>query len=182
MIAFQDDGQTPLDANEVEGFVGCATTRATLNMLEEANIHEGLSLGKKSRNLKRELLSFSGLYLLHRHLFNKVWSWAGSKRNTENNIGTAPHRILEEIGLLCEDINYCVANNVYPWPEVAVRLHYRLVFIHAFPTGNGLHARIAADLLMLFNKQPLLTWGSGIAMSEGQDTCRKKYIAALRLV
>ena len=31
--------------------------------------------------------------------------------------------------------------------EIALRFHHKLTWIHAFPNGNGRHARLAADLL-----------------------------------
>ena len=62
--------------------------------------------------------------------------------------------------------------------EIAVRFHHRLVVIHPFPNGNGRHARLMADLLMLSLGYIPLTWGSRDLVSAGE--LRMKYLDALR--
>jgi Fic family protein len=53
-----------------------------------------------------------------------------------------------------------------------------LVLIHAFPNGNGRHARLATDLLLHWNGQSQFTWGSVSLIKNGQ--ARQEYITALR--
>lgn len=44
--------------------------------------------------------------------------------------------------------------------QLAARFHYELVSIHPFPNGNGRHARLATDLLLLRSGQARFSWGS----------------------
>jgi fido (protein-threonine AMPylation protein) len=48
---------------------------------------------------------------------------------------------------------------VYSNQELAVRLHHQMIFIHHFPNGNGRHARLLADLVMMNLGEPRFTWG-----------------------
>jgi fido (protein-threonine AMPylation protein) len=59
-----------------------------------------------------------------------------------------------------------------------VRFHHRLVAIHPFPNGNGRHARLMADLLVMRLGQERFSWGSESLRDAG--SMRKRYIAALQ--
>jgi fido (protein-threonine AMPylation protein) len=61
---------------------------------------------------------------------------------------------------------------------MAVRLHHGLVAIHAFPNGNGRHARLMADLLIAKLGGEPFSWGGGTLRDIG--TLRAEYIATLR--
>jgi fido (protein-threonine AMPylation protein) len=50
------------------------------------------------------------------------------------------------------------------------------VFIHPFPSGNGRHARLTADVLLHNHDLPRLDWG-GVT---GQGDPRTRYSQALR--
>ncbi len=49
---------------------------------------------------------------------------------------------------------------INPPDEIAVRFHHRLVQIHPFPNGNGRHARLVADLLVMRLGGERFSWGS----------------------
>jgi len=57
---------------------------------------------------------------------------------------------------------------------------HQLVLIHAFPNGNGRHARLMADLLITRIGRPRLTWGGISATRISVATIREKYLVALR--
>lgn len=171
-------GATPLDANEIGGLIPDIATQSELNELEKANIGQALLWARKSRKLKRDLLSISGLFRLHKEMFGDVWEWAGEMRKTEKNIGVAPHKIQENLHNLCEDVKTWIENETFHWDEIGVRFHHRLVYVHPFVNGNGRHARIAADLLLAFNSQKPFTWGSKEVSAT--DEFRNKYLEALR--
>jgi fido (protein-threonine AMPylation protein) len=78
----------------------------------------------------------------------EVWKWAGIYRQNELNIGFAPHLIVAPMPAILDDISYRVEHETYPLDEIAARLHRRLTQIHAFPNGNGRHARMMADLVI----------------------------------
>src|SRR5205085_4709169 len=78
----------------------------------------------------------------------------------------------------CGNIRYQIENQVFPWDELAARFHHELVFIHPFPNGNGRHARLTTDLLLIRNGQSRFSWGSASLVEN--NLIRQEYIAALR--
>lgn len=130
-------GATPLNPNELDGLIPSIRTQRELNELEKANIRVGREWANNSRLLKRELLTNSGLFRLHKELFEKVWNWAGTQRDSEKNIGVAPHQIAQELHKLCEDVKYWIASETFGLDEIGVRMHHRLVLILPFANGNG---------------------------------------------
>jgi Fic-DOC domain mobile mystery protein B len=115
---------------------------------------------------------------LHRRMFNQTWKWAGEFRRSDTNIGVPWPRIGTDLRMLCDDLRYQTEHAVYDWPERAVRFHHRLVSIHPFPNGNGRHARLAEDLLLIRYRQPRFTWGSKNLIADG--IARREYITALQ--
>ena len=79
---------------------------------------------------------------------------------------------------LCGDAQYQLDNAVYLWDELAARFHHRLVPVHPFPNGNGRHARLATDLLLTHNGQPIFSWGSASLIAD--SATRREYLYALR--
>ena len=161
----------------MEGLIPGLTTQGELNAFEARNIASALQWALRSRTLKRELFTSSGLVLLHKRMFNITWRWAGHLRKRETYIGVTPTQIPVALAALCGDVAYQVEHQVFGWDELAVRFHHRLVLIHPFPNGNGRHARLAADLLLHYNGQTMLSWGAGLTQS---GAVRSAYLAALR--
>lgn len=79
---------------------------------------------------------------------------------------------------LLDDAKAWIEGNTYPPDEIAVRFHHRLVQIHAFPNGNGRHARLMADLLVMRLGGERFSWGSANLQDAGE--VRRRYIAALQ--
>ncbi|MEO7716113.1 MAG: mobile mystery protein B [Capsulimonas sp.] len=173
------EGATPLDPDILTGLIPDLTTQAELNEFEQINIAAAARWAVRSRTLKRDLLSESGLRLLHRRMFDLTWRWAGAYRQRDMNIGVDWRYISTQLVSLCGDTQYHIDNGVYPWDELAARFHHRLVLIHPFPNGNGRHARMAADLLLTFNQREPFTWGSGASLTY-DGTVRRTYLNALR--
>ena len=173
------DGETPLDPDEMEGLKHPhIQTRGELNQLEQHNIQEGYKWLASQRNHK-DLLTEAFLLDLHKHILGQVWSWAGSFRHTENNIGVDPLAISVELRKLLDDAKYWVAHETYHREEFAARFHHRLVKIHPFPNGNGRHARIITDVILetILDVLPI-EWGARTIDVEGEH--RQNYIDALR--
>ena len=114
---------------------------------------------------------------LHRRMLKDVWKWAGTYRKTERNIGIDWWLIPTELHRLLDDVKTGVEYSRYPPDELAVRLHHRLVAIHPFPNGNGRHARLMADLLVMRLGGLRFTWGSGTL--QAVSDARQRYIDAL---
>jgi Fic-DOC domain mobile mystery protein B len=112
-------------------------------------------------------------------MLGQVWSWAGSFRRTEKNIGVDPLVISVELRNLLADAEYWVEHGTYNREEFAARFYHRLVKIYPFANGNGRHARIMTDVI-LENVLGVLSieWGASILDVEGEH--RQNYINALR--
>ena len=112
-------------------------------------------------------------------MFGNVWKWAGEFSKRGKNIGVDWWVIGSAVKNLLEDVKIWIEENVYEPDEIAARFHHRLVSIHPFANGNGRHARLIADLLLVhvFNL-PRFSWGSENPVQAGD--CRKLYIAALK--
>lgn len=172
----QDDAATPLTAEEREGLIpSYITLRRELNEAEQANLVEA---EEWAYSRKRDVLSEQFLKGLHKRMFGRVWRWAGDFRQTERNIGVDPFRIAIGLRNLLDDCRYWIEYETYPPDEIAARFHHRLVYIHPFPNGNGRHARLATDLLLVKLGCPRFSWGRVNLVNAGET--RQTYVAALR--
>jgi Fic-DOC domain mobile mystery protein B len=79
--------------------------------------------------------------------------------------------------LLLDDAKTWIEHKAYSPDEIAVHFHHRLTQIHPFPNGNGRHARLIADLLVMQLSGERFSWGRGSLRDAGE--LRKRYIAAL---
>jgi Fic-DOC domain mobile mystery protein B len=171
-----DDGSTPLRDDEREGLkLSYVTTRGDLNVAEQANILEAEDWAIRR---ERDVPDRNFLNDLHAHMFGNVWNWAGSYRRTGKNIGVDAYRIPTDLQQLIDNCSYWIEHETYPPDEIAARFHHRLVQIHAYPNGNGRHARLATDLLLKQMDCARFTWGSASLTDRGAT--RRMYIDALR--
>jgi Fic-DOC domain mobile mystery protein B len=172
-------GATPLEQEELEGLkIKSITTRGELDRWEQTNIGSAMEWLEK-RKKKTLILNEEFVRKLHVQMFGKVWNWAGTFRNTNKNIGVDKYQIGIELRNLLDDVNFWINNKTYEPDEIAARFHHRLVAIHCFPNGNGRHARLLADTVLIdvFNLKPF-TWGNGDLT--GANDVRTQYIDALR--
>ncbi len=170
------DGRTALSHEDLEGLIPThIATRGDLFEAEQRNIADAL--------LRRPpptaaLLDDRYLRDLHKHMFGRVWTWAGKYRSRETNIGISPAEISLAVRSLVDDARAWIEYGAYESDESAVRFHHRLVAIHPFPNGNGRHGRVAADYLVLSLDGPRFTWGA--ALRRDTPSLRKEYQAALQ--
>jgi len=171
-----DDGQTPLDPDETAGLIpSWIATRGDLNVAEEENVREGQAWMHKVV-ARRDVLTQDFLRELHKHLFGKVWRWAGAYRTSEKNIGVAPSAIATELKNLFDDARAWIEYDSYPLDERAARPHHRLTWIHPFANGNGRCARVLADAWLARHGRDEFTWGAHLPAYEQ----RTRYLTALR--
>ncbi len=169
-------GATPIDGDEAACLIPKhITVMPELNAFEHANI---LMAEQWALNSKFEF-TVSYMKKLHKKMFDQTWKWAGEYRKTGKNIGVDAYRIESELKQLIEDVTYQIENRAFEFDEIAARFHHRLVLIHAFPNGNGRHARLMTDLLLKKNGKERFSWGS--ITSSCDKMTRRNYIAALRL-
>lgn len=174
-------GSTPLDPDELLGLIpDYISTQGELNTLEQSNILEAKTwiFGRKHKNILTDTFMID----LHKRMFKDVWKWAGRYRTSDKSIGVHWQQISVQMNLLMSDAQYWIENQVYSWDEIGARFHHKLVAIHAFPNGNGRHARLATEVVLAASGQEIFTWGSK-TYSESLDQIsklRSEYIAALR--
>lgn len=171
-------GATPLDRDEAEGLLlSHITNRGELDRWEQDNIVEAeiWAFRRKPANL----LSEEYTCRLHKRMFSHVWKWAGQFRTSDKNIGVAYWSIAPSLKNMLEDVKIWIEQSVYSSDDIAAHFHHRLVAIHLFANGNGRHARLMADLLLVHVlDRPRFTWGSENLVEAG--TCREQYIQALQ--
>ncbi len=173
-------GQSPLSEEEKEGLkIRSISTHEELDEFEQHNIdlaREWLLIHKIGRE---RLLSEMFIKDLHRHMFGEVWTWAGSFRKSNKNIGNTDwSQVPIEIRKLLDDCHYWIKNQTFPDQEIAIRFSHRLVSVHPFPNGNGRHCRLMADLIMkhVFGGQHF-SWGAANIKSDTK--VRSQYLNAL---
>lgn len=177
-----EEGQTPLDEDEMDGLlIPSVTTKGELDEVEQRNIEDAIlwTIQRRRKFTAQEILTEQFIKDLHRRMFGGVWKWAGSFRNTNKNIGVDKYQIGIELKMLLDDCRYWIDQEIFSPDEIAVRFKHRLVAIHCFSNGNGRHSRLMADIIIekLFSNQ-LFTWSSRNLVSSG--TSRATYLTAIR--
>jgi len=172
----EPDNATPLtDEEKRELIPAYITYRRELNEAEQENIARAQDW---ALNRHRDPVSEKFAKELHRRMLGEVWRWAGKFRLSERNLGIAFYEIPAALRQLLDDTKAWIEHKSYPPDEIAVRFHHRLVQIHAFPNGNGRHARLMGDLLAMRLGGERFSWGS--ANLQDASAVRKRYIAALQ--
>ena len=172
----QPENATPLMSEEMRGLIPAYIAfRSELNEAEQENIvrAQDWALARK-----RDPLSEKFLRELHRRMLGEVWKWAGKFRTSERNLGIPFYEIPMALRQLLDDTQAWIGYETYPPDEIAVRFHHRLVQIHPFPNGNGRHARLAADLVVMRLGGARFSWGMQSLRDAGAT--RQRYIAALQ--
>lgn len=170
-------GASPLDPDEAAGLIpGHISTHGQLNEWEQANVLEGQRWALSRRN-RADPLTEDFIRKLHTKMFGKTWTWAGTFRTTEKNIGVDPLHIGLKLRQLLDDARYWLDHRTYPIDDATVRFHHRLVSIHPFPNGNGRHARMMADVISVRHGGTPFTWGGASLVESGR--ARERYLAAL---
>jgi fido (protein-threonine AMPylation protein) len=79
---------------------------------------------------------------------------------------------------LLANTQYQMSHAIFEADELAVRFHHQLVWIHPFPNGNGRHARLLADTLVVRLGRKRFSWGAHSLLTGG--VLRQQYLEALR--
>jgi Fic-DOC domain mobile mystery protein B len=171
-------GATPIDSDEALGLIPVhITTQADLNAWEEMNIVEGANWIKRQKITQS--LNEGLVRELHHRMFNQTWLWAGTFRKSAKSIGIDWPQIAVALRNLLDNTTYQIEHQTMSIDEIAVRFHHQLVLIHAFPNGNGRHARLMADALIMSLGGERFSWG-GNKPIETLGTTRQSYLSALR--
>ena len=171
-------GQTPLD--DLSGLrVKSIHTAAELNAAEAENIRKAILKYLASRPTSRSA-RFDSRWLcrLHAEMFGDVWTWAGTFRKRETNIGAPPHDIEVRLHALLEDI-HAWKDSGMPVLEQAVRLHHVAVQIHPFPNGNGRWSRMLGNIWLKLHGAEPIEWPETTIGSA--STIRGEYLEAVKV-
>jgi Fic-DOC domain mobile mystery protein B len=170
-------GATPIDPDEASGLIPSHLTRqGELNEFEEANILSAADWLFARR--RGDPLDERFMRNVHRRMFGKTWKWAGHFRRSDKNIGVPWNELPVHLRQLVEDVGAQITHGAYAVDEIVARFHHRLVAIHAFPNGNGRHARMMADLLLMELEGRRFEWGRGSLVPVNE--LRALYITALQ--
>jgi Fic-DOC domain mobile mystery protein B len=151
-------GATPINADEATGLLPAhLTLQSELNEYEEANILQAAEwlLGRR----RGDPLDQRFIHSVHRRMFDQTWKWAGEARRSDKNIGVRWYEIPVRLSQMLGDVRVQIDHKAFSPTEIAARYHHRLVAIHIFPNGNGRHARIMADLLLMELAGRRFEWG-----------------------
>lgn len=170
-------GQTPLP--DLSGLRDPAIRSiAELNACEAENIRRATVRYLASRPSSRAApFDEPWFRALHRQMFGSVWTWAGSYRRHETNIGSPAHRIEVEVHGLVEDLRAWERSSMGA-VEQATRLHHRAVQIHPFANGNGRWSRMLASVWLRLHGRTPVEWPE--ASIGGASLIRGEYLDALR--
>lgn len=172
----EPDDATPLKEEERRGLIPAHIAyRRELNEAEQENLARAQDW---ALNRPRDPVSEKFIKDLHGHMLGDVWRWAGGFRTSEQNLGIPFYQIPVALRQLLDDTKAWIEYKTYQPDEIAVRFHHRLVQIHAFPNGNGRHARLMADLLVMRLGAERFSWGR--ANLQDPRAMRKRYITALQ--
>jgi len=171
-------GATPIDPDESLGLIPAhITTQADLNAWEEMNIVEGAHWIKRQKIIQG--LDEGLVRELHSRMFNHTWLWAGTFRKSAKSIGIDWPQISVALKNLLDNTTYQIEHQTMSNDEIAIRFHHQLVLIHAFPNGNGRHARLMADALIVSLGGEQFSWGANMPLATPGVT-RQNYLSALR--
>lgn len=181
MIQFEYPyGSTTLDPDEAIDLIPShIINQSNLNLWEEANITQAELWVNKRQLQVGTVLSEGFVRELHRQMFNRTWRWSGTFRKSNKNIGVDWTQISVKLNELLLNTIYQLDHSPESIDEIATRFHHQLVWIHPFPNGNGRHARLMADCLLMTKGMRRFSWGANYALIS-TNLLRTKYIDALR--
>ena len=129
-IEYQE-GQTPLDEEEKAGLkIDTITTREELDEFEQLTIQKAIEWTLKNRWSANKIFTEDFILALHAKMYGEVWTWAGTFRKSNKNIGVLFYQVPTELRLLLDDALYWYENETYPPEEIAIRFKHRIVAIH----------------------------------------------------
>lgn len=170
-------GQTPLD--DLSGLrIKTIRTTADLNVAEAENIRKA-TLRYLVQTPSERAAPFTVMWLrkLHAEMFADVWTWAGTLRTHETNIGSRPHLIETDLHNLLDDLRAWKTSGM-ALVEQAARLHHGAVRVHPFPNGNGRWSRTLANIWLKQHGSPPTEWPESTIGTA--STIRAEYLIAVK--
>lgn len=179
-----DNASTPLNPQETAGLIPPLSTQEELNEAEALNIAQATNwyANRKKKISTSEILTEKWVKLLHKKMYCDVWSWAGTFRQSEKNIGLPDWtRIPVELKQALDNAREQHLH-LKEWDlshqKIAARLSHKAVWIHPFPNGNGRWSRELANAYLKANNQSIFTWGAR-SYADPEER-RNAYVMALK--
>ena len=168
-------GETPIDPSGLK--VSGITNRKELNELEFREIQK-VTVKYLAAPPSRRIAPFDLDWLerLHGEMFGAIWDWAGRCRTIDLNLGVPWQHCEPSLQSMVDDLAVWQANAM-ELLERAVRLHHRAVSIHPFHNGNGRWARMLANIYLMQNDHPIVSWP--IQTIGDESAVRAEYIRCL---
>lgn len=114
----EQDSQTPLDPDELAGLIPThLATKGDLNDWEQENILQAVQWARRQR--KVDVLSEEFCRNLHKKMFDQTWSWAGTFRKSDKNIGCDWTQVGVKLRNLFDNTRWWVENGTFPPDEIA---------------------------------------------------------------
>jgi Fic-DOC domain mobile mystery protein B len=172
-------GNTPLHPDDAAQLIPSLATKGESDEWEQLNILEAQNWAFSTRVMAtRNPVDEIYLRELHRRMFDKTWKWAGKYRTRDLSIGCPFFDISQRIGVLLGDVQYWLVHETFGIDEISLRFHHKLVWwIHAFPNGNGRHARLLSSVLAVKHGRTRFSWGRANLVRVG--SARQAYLDAL---
>ena len=121
-------GQSPLEEEEKDELkLKTISTRGELDEFEQANIEKAVEWSLKINFSYEKILTVDFIKDVHKRMFSEVWSWAGTFRKTDKNIGVDKYSIEQELRKLLDDCKFWIENKTLPEDELAISFKHRLV-------------------------------------------------------
>jgi Fic-DOC domain mobile mystery protein B len=153
-------GLPPITPRERSRLIPSLSTREQLEEIERMSIHAARVWAMRAAESSEDrVLTEEFSRELHRRMFAGIWRGAGRYRAVAEDIGWDPERIAEGMRMVLDDAEGWIRFATYPVHEAAVRLHHRIRCIRPWSDGNGNHARLMADVLVVSRREEPLTWG-----------------------
>lgn len=170
-------GETPIDPSGLRRR-GSITNRRELAAAEALNVSKAfLKYLAKKPSRRSARFDYPWFLKLHREMFGDVWTWAGTVRTHDVNIGVPHFQIIEQLAALIDRL-HSWSGFKYPVEVQAVWLHHEAVWIHPFENGNGRWARLLANIWLKRHELPIVAWPD--EMLGAASTVRGEYLAAIK--
>jgi Fic-DOC domain mobile mystery protein B len=171
-------GETPID--DISGLkIRGVQTRIALHEAEAENIRQAI-MKYLAAKPSRRLAPFDVPWFkrLHQEMLGQVWTWAGTLRTCDLNLGVPWMQIEGQLHSLVGDLA-CWEHGTLSLLEQAVMLHHRAVHIHPYLNGNGRWARLLANIWLKQHGHPLTNWPE--TTIGAVSSIRQEYLVAIRL-
>ena len=173
------DGNTPIRPEEAAQLIPRISTMGELNEYEALNILRAREWAFDGRTMKStDPLEEPYVRELHHRMFDNVWKWAGTYRQTERNIGCDPKQIVQQIPQLLANTRYWLENKTFSTDEALLRFHHQLTRTSLCKWQRTSRANDSRRRRRKVRRSEI-TWGARKDLVAPGDA-RTRYLAALR--